>query len=96
MGVKDTKVFRKQAAADVHPLDAAQFGIVQDDNIYVRTNVGEIKVKANLTYTVKRGVVFMFQDYENADVNHIIPADHLDPYSGFPGYRTVRCSIGKV
>ena len=35
----------------------------------------------------------MFQDYENANVNNIIPLDHLDPYSGFPGYRTVRCAI---
>ena len=96
MGVKSTKVLRRQAAADVHPLDAAQYGIRQDDVIYVRTNVGEIQVLANLTYTVKRGVVFMFQDYEHANVNHIIPAAHLDPYSGFPGYRTVRCSIGKL
>ena len=93
MGVKTTKVLRPNAAADIHPLDAANYGIRQGDPLWIRTETGRIQVEANLTNTVKRGVVFMFQDYENANVNNIIPLDHLDPYSGFPGYRTVRCAI---
>lgn len=93
MGVKTTKVFRPNAAADIHPLDAANYGIGQGDPLWIRTETGQIQVEANLTNTVKKGVVFMFQDYENANVNNIIPLDHLDPYSGFPGYRTVRCAI---
>ena len=36
----------------------------------------------------------MFQSYaDEADVNRIIDGNHLDPYSGFPGYRTVRCKV---
>ena len=93
MGVKTTKILRPNAAADIHPLDAANYGIEQGDPLWIRTEVGQIQVEANLTNTVKRGVVFMFQDYENANINSIIPMDHLDPYSGFPGYRTVRCAI---
>ena len=31
---------------------------------------------------------------ENA--NDLIPIDHLDPYSGFPGYKQVRCAVKKV
>ena len=48
-----------------------------------------------MTLAAKEGVVFMFQSYENADVNRIIGWNHLDPYSGFPGYRTVRCKLEK-
>lgn len=84
------------AMADMNPFDAMELGIGQDDDIELNTSVGTIRVKANLTHSVKKGLVFMYQDYEHADVNRIIDWDHLDPYSGFPGYRTVRCSVEKA
>jgi anaerobic selenocysteine-containing dehydrogenase len=94
--VKSTKFLRPNAAADINPEDAKALGIRQDDDIIIQTGTGKIQVKANLTYASKQGVVFMYQSYEKADVNRIIPLEHLDPYSGFPGYRTVRCRIEKV
>lgn len=94
--VKSTKFLRPHAAADINPFDAKELGIKQDDDIELSTATGTIKVKANVTHASKKGVVFMYQDYENADVNRIIDLDHLDPYSGFPGYRTVRCKVLKA
>lgn len=94
--VKSTKFLRPHAAADINPFDAEELGIRQDDDITLNTSVGTIRVKANLTHAVKKGLVFMYQGYEKADVNRIIDLDHLDPYSGFPGYRTVRCNIKRA
>lgn len=94
--VKSTKFLRPHAAADLNPFDAEELGIGQDDDIELNTSVGTIRVKANLTHAIKKGLVFMYQGYENADVNRIIDLDHLDPYSGFPGYRTVRCNVKKA
>ena len=37
----------------------------------------------------------LYHGYREADVNAIIPAGHNDPYSGFPGYRSVRCRVEK-
>ncbi len=92
--VKSTKFLNPYPKADINPEDAAFNGIAQDDDIYVRTVKGKIKLKANLTHTVRKGTVMVYQDYLRADVNSIIDWNHLDPYSGFPGYRTVRCGIG--
>lgn len=93
--VKATKFLRPFPAADLNPQDAEGLGIQQDDPIVITTDTGSIHVRANLTYMAKNGIVFMYHSYENADVNRIIDWNHLDPYSGFPGYRTVRCSIRK-
>lgn len=93
--VKSTKFLRPYPAADINPYDAEQLGIIQDDDIVISTHTGSIHVKANLTHMAKKGIVFMYHGYENADVNRIINLDHLDPYSGFPGYRTVRCKVEK-
>jgi anaerobic selenocysteine-containing dehydrogenase len=62
----------------------------------VETAYGSIRLRANLTYAVDEGAVFIYQDYPDADVNSIIGPDHLDPISGFPGYRSVRCNLRKA
>jgi anaerobic selenocysteine-containing dehydrogenase len=93
--VKSAKFFRPYPAADISPADAQALGIHQGDTILISTSAGTIRVKAEVTNLAKQGVVFMYQDYVDADVNQIIKEDHLDPYSGFPGYRTVRCKVEK-
>jgi anaerobic selenocysteine-containing dehydrogenase len=82
--------------ADLNPKDARKLGLRQGSPITVETAYGSIQLKANLTYTVDEGAVFLYQDYPDADVNSIIGPDHLDPISGFPGYRSVRCAVRKA
>lgn len=93
-GVRTADYFRPVPSAELHPLDAEALGVRQGDPIAVSTPTGTIRVHAELTKAAKRGTVFMFQSYaDEADVNRIIDGNHLDPYSGFPGYRTVRCKV---
>ena len=96
-GVRAADYFRAVPSAELHPLDAQTLGIRQGDAILVTTPTGTMRVHAELTKAAKRGTVFMFQSYaDEADVNRIIDGNHLDPYSGFPGYRTVRCKVEGV
>lgn len=86
---------RPESMADLNREDAASLGIGEGDEIELRTAAGAITVRANPSARVLPGTVFMYHGYREADVNSIIPPLHNDPYSGFPGYRSVRCSITK-
>ena len=87
---------RPEASADLNPDDAARLGIAQGDEILVSTVAGAVRVKANLTRVSAPGEVNLYHGYEEADVNRIVPMDHLDPYSGFPGYKQLRCRVEKA
>jgi anaerobic selenocysteine-containing dehydrogenase len=84
---------RKHPTADLNPSDAAGRGIRQNDWVWIQTDRGKIHVKANLTETVLPGVVHMFHGIAEADVNSMIAPDYLDPISGFPGFKSVRCQV---
>ncbi|MCI8539235.1 MAG: molybdopterin-dependent oxidoreductase [Oscillospiraceae bacterium] len=86
---------RPQPMADLNSADAARMGVRRGDLIELRTSAGAITVAANPTRRVKEGTVHMYHGYREADVNSIVPAGHNDPYSGFPGYRSVRCAVVK-
>ncbi|WP_409966989.1 molybdopterin-dependent oxidoreductase [Bengtsoniella intestinalis] len=94
--IASLRQFRKEPAADISLVDAEALGIAQDDTIGLYTTAGEIIVKANLTPTIRPGTVSMYHGYKEADVNTIIPMSHCDPYSGFPGYKSIRCGMRRV
>jgi anaerobic selenocysteine-containing dehydrogenase len=84
---------RPEPMADLNPDDAALLGLGQGDEMTLSTSNGSIMVKANLTYMTLRGTVEMYHGYSEADVNSIMPKDHYDPYTGYPGYKSVRCAV---
>ena len=90
------RVHRKEAAADISPQDAEERGIKNGDMIILETAYGRVRVRANCTHTILPGTVSFYHAYPEADANQLISADHLDPYSGFPGYRSVRCNFMKA
>ncbi len=87
---------RPDAAAELHPEDARTLGVGEGEDIEIFTGHGRIRVKAHLSYTVQKGVIMMYHGYREADVNSLIPPEHNDPYSGFPGYNSLRCGVGKA
>jgi anaerobic selenocysteine-containing dehydrogenase len=91
-----TRALRPEPAADISPTDAASLGITQGDPIRLSTPSGSIDVKANITELAQSGVVHMYHGYRDADVNSLVPADYLDPISGFPGFKSLLCRIDKV
>lgn len=86
---------RPEASLDLNPADAAARGIRQGDLVELSTPLDSISVRANLTHSAAPGEVHMYHGYDEADVNRLIPADHRDPYTGFPGYKQLRCRVEK-
>jgi anaerobic selenocysteine-containing dehydrogenase len=87
---------RKDPLLDINPTDAAERGIVQDDWLWLETSRAKIHVRANLTQTALQGVVHMFHGIDEANVNLLIEPDCLDPISGFPGFKSLRCQLSKA
>ncbi|MBR4575355.1 MAG: molybdopterin-dependent oxidoreductase [Lachnospiraceae bacterium] len=86
------RIQRPQPSADIHPDDAMQRSISNGDDIVLYNPQGELHLKAHVTNTCKKGVVFLVHGYKEADVNSIIP-EVYDPYSGYPGLRSARCNV---
>lgn len=59
------------------------------------TPTGHLRVKAHPTSKIQPGEVHLFHGYREANANDLVSEVHLDPYSGFPGYRANRCAVSK-
>ena len=81
---------------DIHPEDAAAYGIAQYDRVRVTTPSGGIEATANVTATVCRGVVHMYHGNEHANPSYLMAHDFLDPISGYPGYKSFPCRVGRL
>jgi anaerobic selenocysteine-containing dehydrogenase len=86
---------RPQVMADISPEDAEHLGIVNGDKIRIVTGHSAVSVRSNVTGTIPQGMVSLYHGYREADANSLLSYDHRDPYSGFPGYRCIRCRIEK-
>ena len=75
---------------------AGELGIREGDRVRVTTDQGSVILRALPTPRVPRGMVQAFHGYREADVNDLISEDRLDPYTGFPGYRSIPCSVEKM
>ena len=93
--IPSLRELRPDPMADINPEDASRLGIEQGDSVVLETQAGSLTVKANITDRYREGVVGMHHGYSDADVNTIVPPGHNDPYSGFPGFKSVRCRVRK-
>lgn len=75
--------------------DAQALGLEEGDDLELYTQRGTIYVKARPSHRVQKGVVFFYHGYSEADVNFLMSKEHVDPYSGFPAYNSVRCGMRK-
>ncbi len=87
---------RPDPMVDINPADAARLGIKQGDRVRIYNSTGEIHVLANLTEVSNVGDLHFIHGYQEANATDLIPGDALDPYSGFPSFKQVRCAIEKM
>ena len=75
--------------------DCAALGLKERDLSVISTERGEVRVFVHPTPAMPQGLVNLYHGYSEADANSILDGDHLDPYSGFPAYRSTRCAVRK-
>lgn len=93
--VPRNRSLRPEPTADMNREDCEKLGVKEGDEIEIYTKKGSVFVKVHPTLTVPQGLVNLFHGYSEADAESIMDGDHLDPYSGFPAYRSVRCNVRK-
>ncbi len=87
---------RPNPTCEVNPQDAARLGLKEGGDVELYSPYGSIRVKVRFTHKIKPGVILMLHGYTEANVNVLIGRDHLDPYSGYPGFKGMRCNIRNV
>ena len=82
---------------EMNPADCEKLGIEMGDDVEIVTSIGSMKFKANPSHTIKEGQLFVYHGYPERDINSIIPYREIcDPYSGYPAYRSVYCTVRRV
>ena len=82
---------------EMNPADCEKLGIEMGDDVEIVTSIGSLKFKANPSHTIKEGQLFVYHGYPERDINSIIPYREIcDPYSGYPAYRSVYCTVRRV
>ena len=86
---------RPNPLCEINAEDAKRLGIKDDDPVELSSPCGTIRCRAKVTHKFQPGTLMMLHGYTEANVNNLICSDHLDPYSGYPGFKSARCTIRK-
>lgn len=86
---------RPHPLCEINQEDAKSLGINEGDPVEVSSPYGTVRLKAMITAKLQPGVLAMAHGYTEANANVLVGRDHLDPYSGYPGFKSLRCSIRK-
>ncbi len=82
---------------DIHPSDAKERKIETGDFVMILSPGGSASMKANVTDTVKRGVVSAPHHWpREANINAIISDKNFDPVSGFAPLKSSLCNVMRV
>jgi anaerobic selenocysteine-containing dehydrogenase/ferredoxin len=89
--------FMPEPVVRVSAPDAAARGLKNGDIVRITSPVNRkgIRVKLEITNTVRPGSIDMFHGWIEANVNELLPRD-FDPVSGFPPYREGLCQIDRA
>lgn len=94
-GVPANRSLRPKPTADMSREDCLRLDLKEGDRIVISTLRGSVTVLVHPTDSVPAGLVNLYHGYSEADANSLLDEDHLDPYSGFPAYRSTRCAVRK-
>ncbi len=93
---------KKQAKGqvDIHPDDAAQKGIQDQDDLEVSTPRGRIRMKARISQVVHPGSVMIAWGWgelgRELSLNNLTDDDRRDPVTATPSNRSFWCRVEKV
>ena len=81
---------------EINPQTAGAHGIKEGDLVRVESLRGSVEIKAKLTEEVHPATVVMQHGWSEANANYLTNDEERDPISGYPGLRSVMCTLSKV
>ena len=81
---------------ELHPEDGKKYQIEDGAHVKVTSPAGQVEGTAAYNISGKPGVVYIYHGNAKGDANELIDKDHLDPISGFPGFKGYFCRIEKA
>lgn len=87
---------RPQPFLEISSVDAVKLGIVEGDVAEVSSPYGKVQAAVKISGKIQEGNIHLAHGYKECDSSRLMSYKHLDPYSGFPCYRSNRCTIRKV
>lgn len=87
---------RPEPALEISTADAAGLNVREGDWVEVSNPTGKLRMKVKISGKIQPGNVHLVHGYKECDSSRLIDSKHLDPYSGFPCYRTNRCIVRKI
>jgi formate dehydrogenase alpha subunit len=92
--VKGLNTFRSVELVEINPLDAARFGITDEDTLKIASRRGEITAKAKVTEASPVGVISMSFHFAESPTN-AITSNYLDPVSKIPELKVCAVRVEK-
>ena len=84
-----------EPVAEVHPFTAEQYGLTDGDFVLVETPNGQIRIRLRTTEDLMPDVVSIPHGWTEANVNELTGSSPLDPISGYPQLKALRCRISR-
>lgn len=89
-----------QAFVEIHPDDARRLHVGDDDMVVVQSRRGDVRVKAKITTSIKKGVVFLPIHWGKilaSDLNRSnnLTSDLVDPISKEPDFKFCAVQVSK-
>ncbi|MGN1266500.1 MAG: molybdopterin-dependent oxidoreductase, partial [Dorea sp.] len=85
----------KYPLAEIHPEDAKKLGMVDEEEIILKTPVGSMELTLSVNSSCLPGTVNVYHGAGMKDINLLIDDHYLDPVSGFPGFKSYCCRLEK-
>lgn len=82
--------------ADISIEDARRLGIREGGRMEIYNRHGSVTVQARPSIKILPGTVHLYHGYREANANNLVGGEHLDPYSGFPGFKSNRCNVRRA
>jgi anaerobic selenocysteine-containing dehydrogenase len=83
--------------AEIGPKTAVQYGIKEGDDIFIETNRGVARMKAQIEERVSEGVVLVPHGWpRESNANLLTDTECREPIMGYPDMKSLLCSIRKA
>ena len=89
----DNVVWHPEDLLEIHPLDAENRGIKDNDWVYLRSRAGETTLRATVTERVAPGVVYTTFHHPATQAN-VITTDYSDWATNCPEYKVTAVQVG--